>query len=414
MRKYTGTIVFIAITIIIISMFYVGTARANQNLPQFIVKKTAGSIDESVEVYGNLYSSNNQWGGLSRTILIDNKESKYQKTSIFNEGFDPRPPYMEKLKKKYRSFFRKKDLYSTNEYYEDDQQLGNAVIDIDDRNPKLKISILDKKRGDIKDFETEIPKELVHGDYASIGDVQIFGNEMKIVTSLIDHSSNYPREDIVLFTVDLEAKKLTDIKELYKDDNKNAKRYTQIILTNSASPMSAAKHFVFAVVTTEDQEDEEEEGGFISKEINRQYFDVDMETSTKQEIGSAVLDNKMIPASVDGNKLYAIKRVKDKLKVQIYDLDQKKNLRNYEIEWPGGLSSEMVNSLQVRIQENKLIMSSALIDEIDGRDKSSKKLPQILIVNKETGKLRWQGVVISKDASDFEEFSLNIEEFKVK
>jgi len=409
-------------------MFYIGTAKANQNLPQFVVKKTAGSMDENVEAYGYLYSSNIQKGGLSRSTLIDDKESKYQKDSIFNEGFNSDQPEVEELKKKYGSFFRKKDLYGSNAYYEDNNQLGYADIVIEEEKPRIKISILDKKNGEITDFEPGIPKKLVSADFANVIDVQIFGNEMRVMASL----QHFDKEDIVLFTVDMKAKKLTDVTELYKGDNENPIRSTQRMSTNSASsivasrnsrstqimytksenPIASAKHFVFAVVTMEEQEVDEED--FISKEISRKYIDINMETGVKQEIGSAVLENKMIPATVDGNKLYAIKRVKGKIKVQVYDLDQKKNLQNYEIEWPEGLSNERFDSLQVSIQDGKLIMASALSAEIVDMNRSLKGLPQVLIADEKDGKLRWHGVVMPKDIIDFQEYSLSIDGFKVK
>jgi len=411
MKKYAGTIIFTVIIMLVISMFYIGTASADQDLPQFVIKKTAGPANESIEVYGTLSAGGSRWARAYRSLSVDGNQTQYSRSGLFNGGFDYETRRIVQLQKEYRNFMRNKD-YSLASYFEDKEKIGYADIHTDEIESYLQISVLNKKNKDVNDFNVPLPKEVQDADYAHFEDVQIFDNEMKIIASISHPRDNYNREDVVLFTVDLKKRKITNVADLYKDKEGKQAQSTYIKFNNSTNTMQAAEHLVFSAVITESQIIDEDTGETTSKVTSRKYIDVNLKTGEKQEIESKALnENKMTPAFVKGNKLYAFQGSKGKLKVQVYDLDQQKELQSYKVEWPGGLNNTDIESWQISVQDGKLIILSPYIWDMNP---SISNLPQILIVDEKDGKLRWQGVVMPKKSTNLEECDFNIDGFKVK
>lgn len=420
MQKYIKTIGLAVVAAAVLCFYFIGAAEAEKELPQFRLKTLAGSEKEldNLSLRGDLST---EFGGPSywvtnRDLEITKKGTFYMKETWYGMSRFETDTRLEKLQKKYKSFMRGKETFDPAAFYEDDRHLAYAAIEDGflaeegkQHTPDLKISVLDKRSGETKAFETKLP-HAGSSAYLSIQDVQMTASQqLKVLVNLdMNYSDNVDQESI-LYTVDLKKQRVSDEKKLFAYHSKNTENSSMFVETAvNSEPLSKNQYIVQSGLVTEEAENEQ--GEYISKETRKDYMSFNIENGKSEKIDSIIAKDKMIPQTVEGNILYGTKTVKEGIRVQLYDLEKKKDLAGYTIDWPKIRHPDATSFV---VHEGKVYLYNTDIYQDSYYQTGDSRSELIHIAEARSGKTLYQGEIVREDAGD-DGYHLSLQEIVFK
>ncbi|WLV25073.1 hypothetical protein QR721_02200 [Aciduricibacillus chroicocephali] len=413
MKKYFGTISFIIVTVLILIIFYANTTKADQNLPKFVMKQIAGDTAMNPKADGRLYYDSSSRMGMDWKFTTDAKGTNYEKDGLLSNSYED--PQLIKWREQNSEFMRRKVHSNPQNFYEDDKRIGYVEYTFGESS--VTVAVLNKKTGKINEFETGIIGLNNNSNFFNVDYVGLYGNEMKIVgrENYADGGVN-DKEVLHLVTINLKEKKMTNSKKLLVNDDD--KMVTEYAFSQSDEVASPDNPLVISISKMLYKNTEQLENGESSSPIEkeRKYYKLDVKTSELQEIQSAISKDKMDIGLVKNNILYGQKRGKEKLVVQPYDLNKKKDLKSIHLDIPTQSNND--ESFQMKEEKGKLLFftSSGQISKGRVYEGVQTYFPQVFVVDEKSRKLEYGGTLIPKDSESIGKsgFQININNIHLK
>ena len=221
MKRYWKLFGMTLAILLCIGTFYTNLALSESRLPSIALHTQFGDKKELGDfVIRGIYMSGNS----TRTLKLDQNGSRFISHGTFlsqlsNNGL---PLTIQDLQKKYRNFMRGKSGSLTN-FYEDQNKLvysnfegTNQIGGTGPNDFTLEIAILDKREPSHPATHFTIPIR-VNTAFENVEDVQLVGNEVKIVTN---SSTGNGDNEIHLYSVNVSKQKLDGDLTLFSQSQK--------------------------------------------------------------------------------------------------------------------------------------------------------------------------------------------------
>ncbi|SEN12655.1 hypothetical protein [Paenibacillus sp. OV219] len=259
MKRYWFSILLVIFILGSVGTYYV-TAAA-RSFPEYKLLTVSGDDNEAKSLV--LQGESKDYGSLE----INAKGSLYfQEKSFFdsfreNEMFKYSPDLQQMLKD-HRNFMRGKKTY--NGFYQDGQVLAYADIkggnDLNNRNYRLSVTVLDLKNNDKISFTASIPKQEKY-NWISTSDVQVKGQTMTVITYNLKKASgnqqNTPGQEIHSYTIDLNKKSIAEDRVLLADKRLADGRIVTYNFIQSSQTSESSELLVYQQVTQKFAKDKE-------------------------------------------------------------------------------------------------------------------------------------------------------------
>lgn len=168
-----------------IGTFYIQSSFATNNLAEVNFKKISGNEDEvkNLVLFGDYYANETYYS----LQFTSEKISDLNQLSLLQNIERLRvPASLEALVKEQKSFMRSKDLLA-NHFFEDENTVAYARTQA--KNPyeqplrelAFDIELLDKKTKEVSSTKIAVPERDKYS-WMTVEDVQVFGDELKIIT----------------------------------------------------------------------------------------------------------------------------------------------------------------------------------------------------------------------------------------
>ncbi|MEX1030631.1 MAG: hypothetical protein WDZ91_11400 [Paenibacillaceae bacterium] len=187
MKRYGLSIVFVVLIVISIGTFYTQATTSHYSNFKLITQHGDESEIEGVLLKGNYVNDLNY--RINPAVTVDSAGSKYMNKGslLFMDPFYWESEEVKQLVSEHRQFMRGKR--GVNGLYEDDQLLVYAEAKSDDpfssgvRRFYFEVSVLDKKQNKSWSYEVNVPNGELGYMMINVQDVQVFGDEIVVVTS---------------------------------------------------------------------------------------------------------------------------------------------------------------------------------------------------------------------------------------
>ncbi len=405
MKKYWKLTSIIAVIVLSIGTFYVNSAMSAIQYPEFVINKKSGNAEEikSLVLEGG-YHEGSSMDYTNNHLKITSDNSEYRNGSSLIDLIIGRPaPMIQELQEEYRNFMRGKSQ-SIDSFFENNKMLAYADVKYKIGSPtsrdfKFAISILDKDDGKTTSFNIKVPDSLVV-DYIYVEDVQVVGNELKMIThNNTSKNENYYNEKHI-YTFNISTGKISSNETILSMPNQaDTDVNAYLIKTN---PKQANENLIFSKTQGEIiQHEESDMSGKTSKEL----ISYNIKTKEKEtiELSDSLKEDQI--SFFDGSTIYFSKLSEQSLVVTSYSIESGQAGNEFTMQ----LSNETSNAEPpiIIVKEGKLYVTTHLTNLTT---KAS-----ISVFDVKTGETLYEGEVEIKDPpKNMEEFELYIYEMSVK
>ena len=337
---------------------------------------------------------------------ITSEGSEYRNgRSLLDQVRGQPAPIIKDLQKKYRNFMRGKGQF-IDLFFENDKVLAYADVKYNmsassSRDFKFDISILNKDDGNTTSFNINVPDTSV-AEYIYIEDVQLIGNELKLIThNTIRKNESFFNEKHI-YTLDISTGTITNNEKIFSIPEEHGDSYVDARLINT-NPLQANENLVF-LKTQNNFIQEEGSDGFKESSSNIELISYNLKTQEKEtiELPESLKDSQV--SFLEGSTIYFSKFSEQSLIVTPYSIENNHAGREFKIKLSNTINNEELPIIIVK--ENKLYAVSRLSD--------SKTNASVAVINVKTGETLYEGEVVRKNTpKSTQEFELYIYEMSV-
>ena len=389
MTRYWKLITITTIIVLTIGTFYISSAMAGNNYPEFVFDKQSGNEDE----VANLTLFGDYGAGLrGNPVEISSKGTIYANDLSFFERLNGiyMDSEMERLQKDYRNFMRGKDnIWSL---FEDQKRL--AYVDINDNyvvdGPRefiFNIEILEKDPGKILDFTITIPEKKKYNQ-VYIEDVQVLDNVMKVITKnhLVDGNER-GSEEVHVYSIDIANKKLVNDEVIQLNTEESSNQNAYIYTLQNHSDIGTATYIVFQKEQMEEVVDEY--GNYYEEPKVNELIAYHFATGEQQTIQlpkEINMGNGFV--SVEGSTIYIYENKNQVLKIAMFNMDSQEMEDNKTIKLPTKLNEPS----NTKIKDGKLY--------VVGYEANKNTKAPLLVFDINSGKILYDGILEAKNLTE--------------
>jgi len=408
MKKYWKFTATIAVIVFSIGAFYVNSALSAPQYPEFAIQTQSGDVEEieSLVLEGG-YHEGYVMSYTNTHFKITSEGSEYRDGGSLIDQVRGQPsPIIKDLQKKHRDFMRGKGQ-NIDLFFENDMLLAYADVKYNmsaspSRDFKFDISILNKDDGKATSFNMNVPDTSV-ADYIYIEDVQLIGNELKLIThNTIRKNESYFNEQHI-YTLDISAGTITSNEKIFSIPQEQGNSYVDARLINT-NPLQANENIVF-LTTQNNFIQEEGSDGFKESSSSIELLSYNLKTQEKEtiELPESLKDSQV--SFLDDSTIYFSEFSEQSLVVTPYSIEDNQAGSEFTIQLSDAISNEGPPPIII-VKENKLYAVSSISD--------FKTNASVAVINAKTGESLYEGEVVSKNIpKSTQEFELYIYELSV-
>lgn len=407
MKKYLKSAVLGAAAVLLVGSYYIGSANVDSTLPQFALKHLEGDPKEAdhITLKGELYFNTvSRWAPPFKNFEIKGDQTTYHKESVtdpFSSG-----PIITDLQDRYRGFMRGKSSNYKN-FYEDQAELLYAESSdnyrLRDDNPYLTIAMLNKKNEEKREFHVPLSKP--DGDsYVMVENVQRVNGYIQVIIQE-NLQGEASKQFIRVLKIDPKKKEVTDEQTLSAVDTSEV---NSSINSNMTPNQNAIGSHPYDVLYVETGKYDEQDGTPISEERTN-YMVYNANTGKFDKIKSAIAKEQMLPKLIQGSILYAVQPEKKGLKIQLYNMQENKDMAGYTIDW--GENSDN-NIIAIEVHNRKLIVYSK--DNLGSKGALNSQPQQVLIADVKTGQTLYKGEILMKGSRQSRDYQVSVTQLLYK
>ncbi|WP_087974438.1 hypothetical protein [Oceanobacillus rekensis] len=404
MIRYWKIISITLIIVLTIGTFYIRSAMAGNDYPEFVFDKQSGNENEVVNL---TLLGDFRVGVQGNPLEISSEETVYANELSFFERL--RGIYMsaelERLQNSYRNFMRGKDNISG--IFEDEKRLvyvdtnGNYVRDRP-REYTFDIEILEKDSKDKLDFTVTIPEKNKY-NYVYMEDVQVLDNVMKVTT--VNHSVNgngYGSEEIHVYSLDIANQKLVNDEVIQLSPEQSSGQNSYMYLVQDESDIGLTTYLVFKKEYME--EVEQADGNYYNESIGSELITYHLASGEQRPIPLPEEINTLNSSVyLDDSIIYIDKTTDQGIKVSMFNLESQEIETSKTIKLPANLTEP----LNTKIMDGKLY--------VVGYEVSKNTKAPLLVIDVETGKTLFEGIIETKNLEENHlEYEMNIYDMDLK
>jgi len=404
MKKYWKFTSILAVIVLSIGTFYVNSAMSATQYPDFVINKKSGNAEEikSLVLEGG-YHEGNSMNYTNNHLKITHDGSDYRNGSSLLDLVIGRPaPMIQELQDEYRNFMRGKGQ-NLDSFFENNKILAYADVKYKigsstSRDFKFAISILDKEDGNATSFTIKVPDSSVV-EYIYVEDVQVFDNELKIITHNYTSENEKYFNEKHIYTLDISTGAIKNNETIFSIPDQNDKHIdARLIKTNLKK---ANENLIFLINQSEIIHHEESD---MEGEASRELISYNLKTNEQKTIEFPESLKEHQISFCDGLTIYFSKLSEQNLIVTTYSI-----VDNQIKEFTTPISNKESNTEPaiIVVKDGKLYVTTQLTNLTT---KAS-----IAVFDEKTGETLYEGEVERKNSpKDMEEFELYIYEMSVK
>ncbi|GAB3807159.1 hypothetical protein [Virgibacillus kimchii] len=384
MRKYWKSISIAIITMVTIGSFYIQSAFAGSNYPEFMMETLHGDEAEvkNLTLYGD-YRIENIKGD---NFQITAEGTQYYSESSYLDRLHGRnmSQEMEELQKDYKSFMRGK----LRESQLAENEVNAVYADVSsntDRDKEFQVEILDKDSGGTTEFSADVPDGEKYS-FIHVEQVHIVGDQIKLLTNnYVNGTSEGFATEIHVYDFDMNQKSLVHNEEIisYKDGTAD-QTMTSVYIPEGGSSLKSNSYAVFILEEWETGEDGE---GIHYTDLSKsRVVSIHVETNEYAEFELPdEFQDLANTVKLEGSSLYFIDSSASGFEIMVYDLE------NQELDESRSLTIEQDNvdmhmgQPLTAIKDGKIYIVSYTDEEYIQAN--------ILVVDVQTGELVYEGQV---------------------
>ena len=389
MTRYWKLITITTIIVLTIGTFYISSAMAGNNYPEFVFDKQSGNEDEValITIHGDYIK-----GERGNSLEISSEGTVYANELSFLERLNGiyMGGEMKQLQNNYRNFMRGKDnIWST---FEDQKRL--AYVDINDnyvvdgpREYIFDIEILEKDSEETIDFTITIPEKKKY-NYVQIEDVQILDNVMKVTT--VNHSVNgneWDSEEIHVYSVDIANQKLVNDEVIQLSSEQSSAKNSYMYFVQDQSDIGPATYLIFKKEYME--EEEHADGNYYNESKGSELITYHLASGEQRPIqlpeGINILNSFVY---LDDSIIYVHKTTDQGLKVSKFNIESQEIETSETIKLPANLNEP----LNLKIKDGKLYAV--------GYEANKNKKAPLLVFDINSGEILYDGIVETKNLTE--------------
>ncbi|MGJ9459523.1 hypothetical protein [Oceanobacillus sp. CF4.6] len=406
MLRYWKLISISIITVLTIGAFYIQSAMASNNYPEFVLDTQNGNEDEIANITIRAdYSEgiNGEYAEITSEGTMYASEQSFldRLGGIYTDG------EMERLQKNYRNFMRGKDnIWAV---FEDQAIL--AYADINDnyivdgpREFTFDIDILEKDSNETKDFTINISEKNKY-NYVQIEDVQVLNNEMIVTT--VNHSVNGRSDEIHVYRLNITDEKLVTDEVIQVNPEQASAQFAHVNLIHDQSDIGSAKHLVF--IKEYMKEVQHADGNYYLEPNESELIAYHLKTN---ELESIQLPEEIQVSSgsiyLNDSTLYSIELADKDIKVASFNMDSKKieNLKTINLSNINSGNS-LNDHFSMKIKNGELYLV--------GHEKNKNTEAPLLVIDLDSGEIKYEGVIVTENLKETQlDYILNIYEMELK
>ncbi|CAH0344329.1 hypothetical protein [Bacillus sp. CECT 9360] len=411
MKRYWKISSLIVVILLAISSFYIHSAYSISQLPEYIIKKQEGN-SKTVEnlILRGFYG--NETETASEMVEISSEGSEYaSERSFFTQikSMDYDGEQIENLKRKYRSFMRGKN--SPDFFYEDKRNIVYAQVEYQFKDNRQKfnfhIAALDKKDKEEISLKMPVPKEEEYST-VELNDVQFTDGRVNVFTKnyLVTNDGGQETSEVHLYSFNLSDKKLLSEETILSEPNKRKNVYTDYTELPEVNSMDAADYILYYKSVNEQKqlengeiEEQNVENGLVVYNVNEKKSE---EVKLPKEIAALVGPGNYY----DDTNLYVTEEKEGKIRVIVYDLEQKKAVNEFQVP----LGEKDMKSLATIIKDGNIYLLATEEPEAEhGFEYAS-----VIVADLKTGKTEYRGTIVNKKADHQSDSQVQLNELTIK
>ncbi|MFC4024805.1 hypothetical protein ACFOUV_13460 [Oceanobacillus longus] len=408
MLRYWKLISISIITVLTIGAFYIQSAMASNNYPEFVLDTQSGNKDEISNI---TIRADYREGINGEYAEITSEGTMYASEQSFLDrlGGMYTDADMERLQKNYRNFMRGKDnIWAV---FEDQNIL--AYADINDhyivdgpREFTFDIDILEKDSSKTRNFTINIPEKNKY-NYVQIEDVQVLNNEMIVTT--VNHSVNgneWGSDEIHVYRFNITDEKLVTDEVIQVNPEHANVQFAHVNLIHDQSDIGSAEHLVF--IKEYMKEVQHEDGSYYLEPNGSELIAYNLKTN---ELETIQLSEEIQVSSgsiyLNDSTLYIIELADKDIKVTSFNMDSKEIEKLETINLPSINSSNLNDHFSVKIKDGEMYLV--------GYEVNKNTEAPLLVIDLDSGKIKYEGVIITENLKKTQlEYILNIYEIELK
>jgi len=382
MKKYWKSISIAVITVAAIGFFYIQSALAGVNYPEYEMEKLSGNQEEleGLVLYGDYREGNIKGDNFQITAegTQYNGELSYFDRLHTDFGF----PEINQFQQKYKNFMRGK--HSIFQLAENDNHLAHASVNSEIKSGMVfQVEVLDKDANHTMEFTVDVPD---NEKYSTVFVEQIYiaGEEVSVVTrNHVNGSIDSFSTEIHVYDIDIgEESLVNDEMVVSYSEGSGGRNMTNVYTPGNGSTLQSNSHAIFIVEQWERDENEEE--GYYSQFADSKITSINVETN---EVSEFELPDELkdIAHSVllEDSTLYFTSQVENGLEITVYDLENQEldENRSFNIE-----TDQMpMGSPVTTIKEGRMYVASQSSEDYAPAN--------IFVIDLQSGELVYEGQI---------------------
>ncbi|MFA1820913.1 hypothetical protein ACDX78_12135 [Virgibacillus oceani] len=386
MKKYWKSISIAVITVAAIGFFYIQSALAGVNYPEYKIKTLSGNEEELEDLilYGDYREGNIKGDNFQITAegIEYNGEASYFDRLRTGFGF----PEINQYQKKYKHFMRGKQ--SIFQLAENEHHLVHASVNSETESGMvLQIEVLDKDSNHTMEFTVDVPD---NEKYSSVYIEQIYiaEEEVSVVTrNHVNGSIDSFSTEIHMYDIDIgEESLVNDEMVVSYSEGSGGRNMTNVFTPGNGSTLQSNSHAIFIIEQWERDENDEE--GYYSQFAESKVTSINVETN---EVSEFELPDELKDIShsvlLEDSTLYFTNQVENGLEITVYDLENQKldENRSFTIE----RDNMNMGSQVTAIKDGRLYIASQINE--------SYAPANILVIDVQSGELVYEGQITGEN-----------------
>jgi len=394
MIRYWKIISVTALIALIIGIFYIQSAFATNNLPEFAIETTSGNEEEvnRLKLHANYVDSDSR-----QPLEITTEDTTYMKDLSFidllsNFHHDPK---MKQLQEDYRNFLRGKEKTATS-YFENEKMLVYAgPLNQNMNNFILDIEVLDKHSEEVSSFQIKLPEQN-NNDFMSIEEVQAANEELKVFT----RKRNDNGQTYHVYHIDLESQQLVDNKEIASTSQDG-----YISMINAYDDIGPKQYIVIEIQMRNVQQTD---GEYVQEHLGTELIAYHVETGEQKKLAlpnelQELIQNSSVTGTtfITESLIYFSDVTENGLTVTTYNMDTEQVENSQTVELPNN------NISRQYLKDGKAYLISQTEEEMEQQ-------PGLMIVDLNSGEMLYEGQIkMTTPGTEKEMFRLEISSLEI-
>ncbi|WP_164214498.1 hypothetical protein [Virgibacillus sp. YIM 98842] len=385
MKKYWKLISIAVITVGTIGFFYIQSALAGSNYPEFEIE-TLGGNDEEVQdlvLYGNYMEGNIK----GNDFQITAEGIQYNRDLSYFDRLDRRDrfPELKRLQQDYKSFMRGKN--SLSQLAESETHIVYADVTGNSGEMSFRIEVLDKEDNEQTAFTVEVPDD-EKDSFIYVEQVYMDGEKVKVVTrNHVNGSMDGFTTEIHVYEFNIGDQILTGNEMILSySEGSTDQTMTHVYKPGDGSKLQSDTHAIFVM----EEWETDEEGGYYSQFAESKVISIDMETNEFTEFVlpdtlQGVENTVLLENSQGDSMLYFPKNNEHGLEIVVIDLENEKMDEKRSFTFERDNINMNSGPPVTAIQDGKMYIITQTNEEY--------ALSNIFVVDVQSGELLYEGQI---------------------